>query len=504
MKKMGVFKLGLAVALSAVAVNAFTLTGSVSNADGEAVNGADVTLIDNNISTKTNEAGSFSIVYNPISIQEASKPGFIGVNNAVLSYAQSFSGPVHVQIFDAMGFRVMDKNLYGSGSVDLRSFVKSEGSYFARINMGSAQQSLKFTANGTYGASVSNQGLVLKKEGVDARDNLRVIADGYDTLVVTLTNLDTNLILTLKKTEPTYSFGYALKNESTPSKGCGKNSTLQATKSVENGQRFEMNVNGETREFFITLPNNYDNNKPYKVLFAHHCMGSNAEDFVHHSPDYDHPSPYYGQQNLDKESNYIFVSPRGDTDGMPWSVSSDKDHVFFDQLLTLLQDNYCIDTSRVFATGFSFGAMFTNSLAQDFQHRIRAVAVYATADYNIYIPTNKGKPIAWMAVHGKNDGICNYDKAKNSALVRILKNNGKPDANGDFTDASSEMPEEVQGDTGHVCHDFKTVDPRFPVKFCSWPGGHQWTAHDNGSMNVGAGWEETWVPEEVHNFFEQF
>jgi len=233
-------------------------------------------------------------------------------------------------------------------------------------------------------------------------------------------------------------------------------------------------------------------------------MGSNAEDFVHHSPDYDHPSPYYGQQVLDTEGNYIFVAPRGDTDGMPWSMRSSKDHVFFGQLLTLLENNYCIDTSRVFATGFSFGAMFTNSLAQDFQDRIRAVAVYATADYNIYLPANNGKPIAWMAVHGKNDGTCSYDRAKTSALVRILKNNGKPDANGNFTDASAEKPEEVQGNTGHVCYDFKTVDPRFPVKFCSWPGDHQWTAHDYGSMAVGAGWEQTWVPEEVHKFFEQF
>lgn len=507
MKKMGVFKLGLAVALSVTVANAFTLTGSVSNGNGEAVKGADVTLVNNNISTKTDDAGSFTLQYDPIAIPAASNPGFIGVNNGVLSYAQSSSGPVQVQIFDALGFRVMDQKLFGSGSVDLRGFVKSEGTYFARIHMGSAQQNLKFTANGSYEASVSKDASkTLKKEGDN--DVLWVIAEGYDTLMVTLTNLDTNVTLTLKKSEPTFSFGYALQNAPTPSKGCGMNSTLQATKSVENGQRFEMKVNGETREFFITLPKNYNNTKPYKVLFAHHCMGSNAEDFVHHAPDYDHPSPYYGQQNLDTEGNYIFVSPRGDTDGMPWSMNSSKDHVFFGQLLTLLENNYCIDTSRVFATGFSFGAMFTNSLAQDFQDRIRAVAVYATADYNIWLPQDehleKKLPIAWMAVHGKNDGRCDYNRAKTSALVRILKNNGKPDANGNFTDASGEKPEEVQGNTGHVCYDFKTVDPRFPVKFCSWPGDHQWTAHDNGSMSIGSGWEQTWVPQEVHKFFEQF
>lgn len=309
-------------------------------------------------------------------------------------------------------------------------------------------------------------------------------------------------VAVLEPGEKTYKFGYALKNKPRPSAGCGKNSTLVKTKSVENGDRFEMMVEGQNREYFITLPKNYDNTKPYKLLFAMHCMGSNAEDFVHHYADQDHPSPYYGQQKLDTEGNYIFVSPRGDTDGMPWSMNSDKDHKFFDKLLTTMEDNYCIDTSRVFVTGFSFGSMYSYSLAEEFQERVRAVVTYAVADYNIYEPhksgTEKQLPIAWMNVHGKNDGTCPYNTALTSALPRVLKKNGKAsDGDSKFTDASSEKPQEVGG-SGHLCYDFKNVDERFPVKWCSWNGGHQWTAYDNGN------WQNTWVPEEVHKFFEQF
>lgn len=314
--------------------------------------------------------------------------------------------------------------------------------------------------------------------------------------------------IALGPTEKTYAFGYALKNAPRPSKGCGKNSSLTKTKSVENGDRFTMNVAGLDREYFITLPKNYDNTKPYKLLFAMHCMGSNAEDFVHHYADQDHPSPYYGQQKLDTEGNYIFVSPRGDTQEpgamwqAPWRGGDDKDHLFFDQLLTTMEDNYCIDTSRVFVTGFSFGSMFSYSLAEEFQERIRAVVTYAVADYNIYEPHSSGKekqlPIAWMNVHGKNDGTCPYKNAIESALPRVLKKNGKAsDGDSKFTDASSEKPQEVGG-SGHLCYDFKQVDERFPVKWCSWNGSHQWTAFDNGS------WQSTWVPEEVHKFFEQF
>ncbi len=301
-----------------------------------------------------------------------------------------------------------------------------------------------------------------------------------------------------------YTFGYALKNAPRPSAGCGKNSSLVKTKTIENGERYEMMVEGLNREYFITLPKDYDKTKPYKLLFAMHSMGSNAEDFVHHYADQDHPSPYYGQQDLDKEGNYIFVSPRGDTDTWPWRMSDDKDHQFFDKLLTTMENNYCIDTSRVFVTGFAFGALFTYSLAEEFQDRIRAIVTYAVADYNIYEPhendMEKPLPIAWMNVHGKNDPSMLYKNAVESALPRILKKNGKAsDGDSQFTDASGETPAEVaEGESGHVCYDFTKVDERFPVKWCTWNGRSQWTAYDYGN------WQNTWVPEEVHKFLEQF
>ena len=305
-----------------------------------------------------------------------------------------------------------------------------------------------------------------------------------------------------------YTFGYALKNAPRPSAGCGKNSSLVKTKTIENGERYEMMVEGLNREYFITLPKDYDKTKPYKLLFAMHSMGSNAEDFVHHYADQDHPSPYYGQQNLDTEGNYIFVALRGDTDGNVWRKNDGKDHAFFDKLLTTMEDNYCIDTSRVFVTGFALGALFTYSLAEEFQDRIRAIVTYAVADYNIYEPHENGMekslPIAWMNVHGKNDPSMLYEKAVESALPRVLKKNGKAsDGDSQFTDASGETPAEVvEGETDHLCYDFTSVDERFPVKWCTWNGRSQWTAYDGASSSNG--WKNTWVPKEVHKFLEQF
>jgi poly(3-hydroxybutyrate) depolymerase len=474
--------------------SAYTVSGTVSDEQGKALNGVAVNLVKEGKSTTTDDQGKFTIHEEETIGLNATRNtvGYIGISNGILTYSQSSGAPVQVKIYDPLGNQVFKKTLQGSGTYDLSSAVKARGTYFAPVSVGNAKQNFKFTRNST-----------LAKE-VQQGETIRFVAEGFDTLTVPLGTLDTTLDVKLVKTAPQFKFGYALKNDPTPSKGCGSNSKLQKVKSVENGDQFQIRVGSDNRTYFVTLPKNYDNKKPHKVLFALHCYGSNGEDFVHHNPDYDHPTPYYGQQVLDKNGDYIFVSL--DAIGGLWNKGQ-PDHDFFAQTLTTLNENYCIDTSRVFITGFSYGAMFSYSLMQDMQSRVRAAATYAVADYNIWLPEGnnmKNLPIAWMNVHGKNDGRCDYNRAKTSALPRILKRNGKADANGDFTDASSEKPEEVNGNTGHVCYDFKNVDERFPVKWCSWPGDHQWTAHDTGNMGVGWNWESTWVPEEVHKFFEQF
>ena len=490
--------------------SAYTVSGTVSDDQGKALQGASVSLLKEGKMATTDAQGKFTIHEDEDiqAIASVNKPGYLSINNGILSYSQSSASPVQVKIFNSLGNQVFKKTLQGTGTLDLTQKVKARGTYFAQVSVGSAKQNFKFTTDGSASRIAATSDNVALMKDVAEGEAIRFVAEGFDTLTVPLGTLDTTLDVKLHKPEEKFKFGYALGNAPTPSKGCGTTSKLQKVKSVENGDQFQIRVGSDTRDYFITLPKNYDNTKPHKVLFALHCYGSRGEDFVHHKADYDHPTPYYGQQVLDKNGDYIFVAPQGNDNGT-WNGK--EDHQFVDEMITAMFDNYCVDTTRVFATGFSFGAMFTNSLAQDLQERLRAVAVYATADYNIWLPSAgsgrydaKNLPIAWMGVHGKRDGMCNYDRAKTSALPRILKRNGKADANGNFTDASSEKPQEFNGTAGHLCYDFKNVDERFPVKWCSWNGEHQWTAHDGPNTGTGQGWQNTWVPEEAHKFFEQF
>lgn len=503
--------------------SAYTLTGTVSDSDRTPIVGAKVSLTNLNQSTTTDDNGKFTIHEDEedMAIRAAEKPGNFSLNKGILNFAQGGSTPVQVKVFDMMGNQVFNKVLQGTGSIDLNAVVDAQGTYLARVKLGSTQQTIRFSASGNYSGSFgAASSRALLKEVAPGGEPLQVTADGFDTLVVKLSSLDTNVEIKLTKSAPTeeqFTFGYALKNAPRKSKGCGKDPVLKGTKQYQcqkktwdnpwpnasvdcSAQLFE--ING--REYYVTFPQNYDKNKPYKLLFANHCMGSSANHMATWvSADRDHISPYYAQKAQDTEGNYIFVAPQGNDNGT-WN--GEEDHKFIHQLLTHLEDNYCIDTTRVFATGFSFGAMFTNSLSWEMQNRLRAVAVYAVAAYNIWLP-NYGKgaypkqnlPIAWMAVHGKQDNMCNYNSARDSALVEILRHNGKADANGNFTDASAEKSQLKEYTNGqHVCYDFTTVDPRFPVKFCSHGADHQWSATDNGDNS------KSWVPALVHEFFEQF
>ena len=283
--------------------------------------------------------------------------------------------------------------------------------------------------------------------------------------------------------EQTYAFGYALKNAPRPSAGCGKTVAL--------GDHFQFTGGGVEHEVYLNLPENYDRNRPYRLVFGFHYMGGSAEAVAKREN-------YYGLRNEPgAKENTIFVAPHGytvetDTSGHetsnPWRCKDSLDHPFFAELLTYLNENLCIDTSRVFAVGFSFGAMMANSLAQDFQDRLRGVVAFATMDQVIYLPKNKGLPIAWMGTVGMDDPLCT-PKLGRSARDRILKNNGLPDGDGNFGDARDEEAEEWTSGN-HVCYDYRTVDPRFPVKWCTFDGEHTYLPRENGEVwTARTGWE---------------
>ena len=479
MKNLGIKCAAMALAFAASA-QAFSLTGKVSDESGKAIEKASVELLKEGLKTSTDSKGEFKLSKETIGIH-AVRPrlGYVSVMNGVLSYSQSSSEPVRVQVFDAVGTRVLNETVYGSGTLDMQSVVRSQGSYFARVSVGSAQSNFRFSSNGNYKASFGEavaRGLAKEGEG----DDLRVIAADYDTLTVALSNLDTNVTLKLKKTvkQPEYAYGWGLKNDPVPTRGCGKDTKLDY-KYRGDKPYIEFKWSKGTRTVRIDVPKSYDKNKPYKLIFGMQCMGGWAGGVQDEG--------YYGLKPLDKNETAIFVAPEGNGNQAPWAQD---DYILFDELLAMLEDSFCIDSSRVFSTGFSYGSMFSNGLSWNHQDVLRAVAVYETAERNIWLPQRKQMGIGWMGVLGLDDNLCTPEMGRNARDIILTLNSegGK---------AKNERAEEAQRNAAHKCYDYTTVEERFPVRWCTQSGGHIWDHKDPGQ-------QKSWVPETTWDFFNKF
>lgn len=541
------FKCALVACFFATSVNAFTIKGTVKDDSGNAIKSASVALINKNIKSTTDDKGEFTLHQdeqeettptnptnpsgdnnpanpsgenttpanpsgdtlttptnpsddnNPTNpstdpatpvdpgteaIHASVAPGFISVNNGILSYSQSSNSPVRVQIFDLVGNRLLNETLRGSGAVDMRAVVNGQGVYFARVNVGSASKSFRFTSNGkfnaTFGDAARGKRALLK---AGETDDLRVIAEGFDTLTVKIPNLiDTSLTLTLKKAlppEPQYAYGWGLKNAPVPSSGCGKDTKLDYKYRASGKPYINFKWSKGTRDVRIDIPQSYDKNKPYKLIFGMQCMGGWAGGVQDEG--------YYGLKPLDKEETAIFVAPEGNGNQAPWGQD---DYKLFDELLAMLESSFCIDSSRVFSTGFSYGSMFSNGLSWNHQDVLRAVAVYETAERNIWLPQRQNKGIGWMGVLGLQDGLCTptMGRAARDIILELNSEGGK---------AKNEKAQEYSGNGPHVCYDYTTVEERFPVRWCTQNGGHIWDHKDPGQ-------NQSWVPQATWDFFSKF
>jgi poly(3-hydroxybutyrate) depolymerase len=216
------------------------------------------------------------------------------------------------------------------------------------------------------------------------------------------------------------------------------------------------------------------------LIYTTHCIGSTSEAVQ--------DQDYYFLKPLATAANEpaIFVAPQAD--GSTWQ---EKDHALFDDILAYVKDNLCIDTTRVFATGFSFGGMITYSLSVNHQKDIRAAVGIAPANYNIYVPPKTHEPIAWMQTTGMSDTTCpwvNGSSTTQGAKFIAIEHG---------TDNGCEVPATIPTwqSGNHVCYDIPGCQAEYPTKVCTFDGGHTNIANESG---------KNWIPVESWAFFTQF
>lgn len=165
-------------------------------------------------------------------------------------------------------------------------------------------------------------------------------------------------------------------------------------------------VDGVSRTYSVYMPSSYKTTVPAPVLLAFHGAGSNSEAMA-------------GLTGLDKvaeRAGFLVVYPQGidyrwhaglDTGGAAAQVD---DLGFVRALLTRLESDYAVDRQRIYATGFSNGAFFTQRLACAMTADFAAVASVSgqmsQALSKVCKPT---RPISVLLVHGTSDPIVPYD-----------------------------------------------------------------------------------------------
>jgi poly(3-hydroxybutyrate) depolymerase len=136
------------------------------------------------------------------------------------------------------------------------------------------------------------------------------------------------------------------------SPGCGKTPTLTSgSKTIQ--------TSGQSRSYILRIPDNYDNSLPHRLIFAYHWVGGTMQD-VDGGGSSGAVWSYYGMRAQAGDST-IFVAPQGISNG--WGNSGGEDVKFTDDMIALIEGDLCVDTTRLFAMGFSYGGSMSYAIA---------------------------------------------------------------------------------------------------------------------------------------------
>lgn len=255
------------------------------------------------------------------------------------------------------------------------------------------------------------------------------------------------------------------------SPGCGQARTLQ------NGT-ITIPFGGASRKYILRVPDDYDNKHPYRLVFAFAESGSSAMSVANRN--------YFTLATLDSK-NTIFVAPDAANGAGSWS-KTDVD--LTDDILEALEADLCIDKTRIFATGFSFGGAMSLALACTRADVFRGVAFFSGADLTGSCTGALTKPIAYYASQASGDSsgtpMPSSGRVKQAEFAAVNGCTAEPNAT---TFPAAGQP--------HTCTNYKGCSAGHPTQYCVFDGPHGWEPKDPGQAM-------SWNAPEAWKFITQF
>ena len=152
-----------------------------------------------------------------------------------------------------------------------------------------------------------------------------------------------------------------------------------------------------------------------------------------------------------------------------WDVGSrTTDGPMVSRLIGWVASQYCVDPARIYAAGFSAGAVFTNFLACNVPQTFRAVGVVAGTDNRFEQSCCHGT-VSAMFIHGTADEAIPFAQGQDAAWHVRLRDHCGDGTTPDGSNCSA-----------YACPSSEAVD------FCAWSGDHD---------------VPPWASEEVWRFF---
>ncbi|KFX90117.1 hypothetical protein V490_06636 [Pseudogymnoascus sp. VKM F-3557] len=266
---------------------------------------------------------------------------------------------------------------------------------------------------------------------------------------------------------PTATSGSGLPTVISISSGCGASAGLSSG-------TFSITSSGQERQYILALPENYDPNTSYKLIFGLHWLGGTMQDVASGS--------YYGVMPL-SDNKVIFVAPQGLDNG--WANTGGQDIVLIDDILATLDEALCIEKTQIYSMGWSYGGSMSYALACSRPDVFRGIAVMSGANLSGCSPGTE--PVAYYGQHGGSDDVLAIAMGR-QIRDTFVKNNG----------CSSQNPPEPNAGSGtHIKTEYSGCSADHPVWWIPFDGPHEPLATDAGSNSP-------WTPTEIWNFFKQF
>jgi poly(3-hydroxybutyrate) depolymerase len=246
--------------------------------------------------------------------------------------------------------------------------------------------------------------------------------------------------------------GAAPSADPVPSEGCG--SAIMPPSGAQS-----MEVDGTTREFIVKLPANYDANRPYRLIFGWHGLGGSAMQVAG-----GFGGGFYGQATRSENSAVLIagqglptMNANGEMGGAGWPNTGGRDVAFARKLVEFAQGHYCIDKSRIFSVGMSYGGIMSNTVGCQLGDVFRAIAPIAGAGPRTFGNTMcVGQVAAWIA-HGNMDTVVSFDSGKASRDYWVMSNHCQ----------SATTPVGPER-----CVAYEGCDAGHPVHWCEFDGEH--------------------------------